>query len=382
VKIIIAPDSFKGSLTAREAASAIELGVRAAFPDANVDTIPMADGGEGTLEALVASTSGKFVFAEAVDPLNRPIKGRYGVLGDGTTAVIEMATVSGLLLLKKNELNPLFTSTYGTGQLIRHALESGYDKLIVGLGGSSTNDCGTGMAQALGVRFFRKDKSEILDKMCGRFLGDVASIDLSELFPAVQRSYVTAACDVKNPLLGERGTSFMYSRQKGATSDIADQLEKNMRSFIDIAEKSTGRQVRDIPGAGAAGGLGAGLMLFLGAELQPGIDIVMDACNFSERIKDADIILTGEGKIDNQTAFGKTIAGIASRANSLKIPVIAFGGIVENADILYELGVTKIISLCKEPASIEQAMTDAPMLLQKKVETVMQMYKKSSKIYF
>lgn len=377
MKIIIAPDSFKGSLTAREAASIMERGVRAAMPDAEIDIIPMADGGEGTLEALVSSTNGEYKEAEAVDPLGRPMSGKYGILVDGKTAIIEMASVSGLLLLKKEERNPLFTTTYGTGQIIRHALESGYREFIIGIGGSSTNDCGTGMAQALGVRFFKKEKAEVIDKMCGGLLGDIASIDTSGLYPAIQRSHIVVACDVRNPLLGEKGCSLMYSPQKGATPEIADQLEKNMRSFIDIAEKTIGRRVRDVPGAGAAGGLGAGLMMFLGAELQSGITIVMDVSNFSERIRNADLILTGEGKIDSQTAFGKTIAGIVVKAKSVKIPVIAFGGIVKEAERLYELGVTKIYSIRDGTISIEQSMSRASILLQNLVTNAMQAYKNS-----
>jgi glycerate kinase len=231
------------------------------------------------------------------------------------------------------------------------------------------------MAQALGVRFFRKDKTEIIEKMCGGLLGEVASIETNELHPAIQKSRITVACDVKNPLLGKHGCTLMYSIQKGTTPEIADKLEIKMKSFIDVAEKLTGIHVRNFPGAGAAGGLGAGLMLFLGAELQPGINIVMDACNFSERMKDADLILTGEGKIDNQTAFGKTIVGIALCAKSAKIPVIAFGGIVENADNLYKLGVTEIFPISQFPLSLEQAMAEASMLLQNTVKRVMQKYK-------
>ncbi|MGD1045515.1 MAG: glycerate kinase [Bacteroidota bacterium] len=376
MKIVIAPDSFKGSLSAQEAASAMERGVHAAIPDAEIDTIPMADGGEGTLEALVSSTNGIFKEAQAVDPLGRPMQTKYGILGNSKTAVIEMAAVSGLLLLKKEERNPLDTTTYGTGQLIRHALESGCTEFIVCIGGSSTNDCGAGMAQALGIHFFRKDKTEITDKMCGGLLGDVAFIETSGLHPAIQQSRIIAACDVKNPLLGKRGCAQMYSKQKGATIEIINQLENNMESFIDLAEKITQKSVRDFPGAGAAGGLGAGLMLFLGADLQPGISLVMDVCNFSERMKDADLILTGEGKIDNQTAFGKSIAGIALCAKSMKIPVIAFGGIVENAVNLNELGVTAIFPISQPPITIEQAMAEAPALLQNTVERVMWEYKK------
>jgi glycerate 2-kinase len=378
VKIVIAPDSFKGSLTSHEAALAIERGVCIAFPDAEIEIIPIADGGEGTIDALISSTKGIIKEAEAVDPLGRIIKGEYGILGNGKTAVIEMAAVSGLLLLKENERNPLQTSTYGTGQLIRHLLDSGYRRFIIGIGGSSTNDCGTGMAQALGVRFFRRDKSEITERMNGGLLRDVASIETSGLHSGIQESQIVAACDVKNILLGERGCSLMYSLQKGASPEIANQLEGNMKSFIGIAEQTFNNKVREVPGAGAAGGLGAGLMLFLGAELQSGIDIILDYCNFSERIKDADIVFTGEGKIDNQTAFGKTIAGIARRAKSAKIPVIAFCGIVENVDELADLGVSYIYPICSRHISAEHSMVIASELLESTAAGVMELYKNNS----
>lgn len=379
MKINIAPDSFKGSLTSQQAALAMEQGVRSVFPEAEIDKIPMADGGEGTLDALVTSTNGKFKEVDAVDPLGRPVKGRYGILGDDKTAVIEMSAVSGLLLLKNEERNPLFTTTYGTGLLIQNALELGCRELIIGIGGSATNDCGTGMAQALGIRFFRKDNSEIIEKMCGGLLGEVAAIDVSNLQAAVQHSHITVACDVKNPLLGENGCARIYSPQKGATPNILEQLEQNMTSFINIAEKAVYRPVRNFPGAGAAGGLGAGLMLFLDAELHPGIELVMNACDFAERIKNADLILTGEGKIDTQTAFGKTIAGIALCAKSQNIPVIAFAGAVKNAENLFEFGVTSLFSICHKPMSVDEAMANAKMLLQNAVKRVMQVYKLSIK---
>jgi glycerate kinase len=231
------------------------------------------------------------------------------------------------------------------------------------------------MAQALGVRFFYHDKTEILDKMCGNLLGKVATIDMNYLHPGIQDSRITVACDVTNPLLGEDGSARVYARQKGATSMVVTQIEKNMKRFIDVAEKSIGRSVRHVSGAGAAGGLGAGLLLFLGADLRPGAELVMDAYRFSERIRDADLILTGEGKIDMQTTFGKTIIGIASRAKKPKIPVIAFAGIVENADNLSEIGITDVFSICPKSMSINQAMADAKSLLQKTVERVIRAYK-------
>lgn len=371
MKIIIAPDSFKGSLTSDQAANAIERGVRAVLHNVEIDKIPMADGGEGTLQALVTSTDGQFREVEATDPIGRPVKTRFGILGDDVTAVIEMAAVSGLLLLEKDKRNPLYTSTFGTGQLIAHAIDYGCRKIIIGIGGSATNDCGTGMAQALGVQFIRKNKFEIIEKMNGNFLKDVHSINLKNLESIGQSYEITAACDVKNPLLGEMGCARIYSPQKGASPKEVEILEENMKVFIDIAEKATHKSVRDIPGAGAAGGLGAGLLLFLGAELRPGIDIVMDACQFDQRIRGADLIITGEGKIDNQTAHGKTIAGIAVRAKTQKIPVVAFAGTVEQADNLYELGITNYYSISEFPISVEKSIANASILLQDSVERVM-----------
>jgi len=371
MKIIIAPDSFKGSLTNLEAASAMERGVHAAIPNAEVEIIHIADGGEGTLQALVASTNGQFIKAEAIDPIGRPVTRQFGVLGDGKTIIIEMAEVSGLLLLKKAERNPLITSTYGTGMLVRKALDLGYRKFIIGVGGSATNDGGAGMAQALGVRFLREDKTEISENLCGELLSDVVAIDVSKLHAAISQSHIVVACDVRNPLLGKFGCTQVYSPQKGATPAMVQQLERNMAMFTELAEKTTGLSVRNIPGAGAAGGLAAGFMLFLGAKFQPGIDIVLDACGFSERIKNATFILTGEGKIDRQTSFGKTISGIALRAKPLNIPVIAFAGIVENAADLLDIGVTQYYSIRPESMSLEQSMADAALLLQNSVEKVL-----------
>lgn len=375
MKIIIAPDSFKGSLTAQEAALAMAQGVRSVLPDAELVMLPLADGGEGTLDVLISATKGIYKETNVFDPLGRVIKSKYGILGDGESAIIEMATASGILLIDTKERDPLRTSTYGTGQLIRDALEAGFREFIICIGGSSTNDCGSGMAQALGVRFFRNDGSEITQNMCGGLMGEVASIDTNNLHPAIRQSRFAVACDVKNPLLGEKGTTLIYSPQKGATPEVASKLEENMKSFIEVAEKTVGRRVRDIPGAGAAGGMGAGLMLFLGAELKSGIDIVLDACNFSERIKDATLILTGEGKIDDQTAFGKAIAGIALKAKSAKVPVIAFGGIVENVDNLRELGIKEIYPISQPPISAERSMAEAAVLLQKAVKKALQVYK-------
>lgn len=370
MKIVIAPDSFKGSMTAWEATKAIARGVLSVFPNAQIEEIPVADGGEGTMDSLILSTQGQFVDTLALDPLGREIRTRYGILGNGNTAVIEMSVVSGLTLLKKNELNPLLTTTYGTGQLIQQAFENEFRNFIICIGGSATNDCGTGMAQALGLKFFNKNNIEISEKMCGDLLYDVMFIDSSNIHAGIKQSQILVASDVNNPLLGKYGCTRIFAPQKGATPEIVEKLENNMKSFINIAENSYNIAVRDIPGAGAAGGLGAGLMLFLRAELKPGIDIVLKACDFQNRIKNADLIITGEGKIDDQTMHGKTLSGIAKYANLQKIPIIAFAGSVEMHESHKELGISKFYSISSNDITIEESIANASSLLQYKVENV------------
>ncbi len=374
MKIVIAPDSFKGSLTAHEAATAMSNGVLSVLPNVKIEEIPLADGGDGTLDSLVFSTKGQFKDVPALDPIGREIIAQYGILGDRKTAVIEMSIASGLTILKKNELNPLITTTYGTGQLIQQALDDGFRRLIICIGGSATNDCGSGMAQALGVLFQDKSGNEIQEKMCGDLIGDVANMDLSNLHPAIQECKITVASDVSIPLLGEEGCAIVYSPQKGATPEIVEKLEANMISFINVAENATNISVREIPGAGAAGGLGAGLMLFLGGKLQSGIDIVLKACDFQKRIKNADLIITGEGKIDDQTIHGKTISGIVRHAKLEKIPIIAFAGIVENIDNLEKLGISNFYSISSNKIPIEKSIAKASTLLQSKVESVIRKY--------
>lgn len=374
MKIIIAPDSFKASMTASEAAAAIERGLKKILHDADIVKIPMADGGEGTVSALVASTKGRFVETKALDPLGHKITGIYGILGDDKTAVIEMAAVSGLPLVPADLQNPLNTTTYGTGELIRDALNAGCREFIIGIGGSATNDAGAGMAQALGVKFFREDASEITEFMRGGLLRDVARMDTSGIHPAIAESHVTVACDVDNPLLGPHGCAHVYAPQKGATPEIAEQLDSDMAYFIDIVEKATGHSVRDVPGAGAAGGLGAGLMAFLNAELKPGIELVLNASEFPNRISGADMIITGEGKLDYQTAFGKTIAGVTSAARQKDIRVIALAGTIEPSPKLYEIGLLSYFSICPGPMHLADAIRNGPELLEDLAERVMRLY--------
>ena len=373
MKIIIAPDSFKGSLTAMEAAEAIAKGVLSVIPTSQIEKIPVADGGEGTMDSLVSSTKGHYSAVLVSDPLSREISAKYGILGDNKTAIIEMSVASGINLLRKSELNPLLATTYGTGQLFHQALDDGYRKFIICIGGSATNDCGAGMAQALGIKFLNSNNVAISDKMCGGLLNDVAHIDSSKIHPGIDESEILIASDVNNPLLGQFGCAHIYAPQKGASSEIVERLENNMKSFINKAENSYNISVRDIPGAGAAGGLGAGLMLFTDAQLKPGIKIVLDACDFKNRIKNADLIITGEGKIDDQTMYGKTISGIARYATKQKIPVIAFAGIIENFNILKLPGISAFYSINTNDIPIDQSIINASTLLQNKVEDVIRL---------
>ena len=375
IKIILAPDTFKESLSAAELCDAMDAGIKRVVEDAEVIHIPMADGGEGTVDALVSATGGQIEPAVVSGPLEDPITARYGILGDGATAVIEMAEASGLALVPPEQRDPLKTTTYGTGELILSALNRGCRKIIVGIGGSATTDCGTGMAQALGVRFLKDDGRQIEALMNGYLMGEVNDIDLTGLHPAVEQTEFLVACDVDNPLLGPRGAVYVYSPQKGASEDELEVLESRMRHVIGIIEDVTGRSVRDIPGTGAAGGLGAGLTAFLDAELKPGIDIVLEACKFRERIEGARLILTGEGKVDAQTAYGKTIAGVASIGNQMGIPVLVIGGqLSEGAEVLYESGVTSMFSICPGPMTLDYARENARKLVASSTERILRLF--------
>jgi glycerate kinase len=372
MKIVLAPDSFKGSLSAAEVCDAMEVGVRKVAPQAEIVKIPMADGGEGTVAALVSATGGHFENALVVGPLGETVRAEYGILGDGVTAVIEMASASGLPLVPMQKRNPLHTTTYGTGQLILEVLKQGCFRLIIGIGGSATTDCGTGMAQALGVKFIRSDGSLIAEYMTGELMGEVSRIDLNETSPLLRHAKLTAACDVDNPLLGPRGAVMVYSHQKGATDKQLDLLEKNMERVIGVIEKTMGRSVREIPGAGAAGGLGAGLIAFAQAQLHPGVRLVLDACSFDRKIAGASLIFTGEGKVDFQTAFGKTISGVVGEASKQSIPVVVVAGSVrDEAENLYEFGVTSLFSICSGPMSLKYAVSQTGHLVEKCVERIL-----------
>lgn len=362
--IVIAPDSFKGSLTAAEAASAISRGVRQVFPDAALVEAPMADGGEGTLAALVQSTGGRVVTRTVLGPLSAPVEAAFGMLGDEETAVIEMAAASGLLLVPTAERNPTTTTTYGTGELIRAALDVGARRILVAIGGSATNDGGAGMIQALGGRLLRADGTLIGPG--GAALLELDRIDLSDLDPRLAEVELLVACDVDNPLTGPNGAAAIYGPQKGATPDMVELLDRALAHLGDLMERDLGVDVRQRPGAGAAGGLGAGLMGFLGAELRPGIEVVMDAVRFDLMVEGATLVITGEGRTDGQTMAGKVPLGVARRAAQHGVPVIVISGAVTpDADGLLEQNIAALLSITDGPLSLEEAMARAGELLER-----------------
>ena len=367
MKIVIAPDSFKGSLTALQVAAAIEVGLRRVFPDAAIEKIPMADGGEGTVQSLVDATGGQILTAQVLDPLGNSINAQYGVLGDGVTAVIEMAAASGLTLVPEDERDPCITTTYGTGELIRAALAQGCRKLIIGIGGSATNDGGSGMAQALGAKLLTASGAQI--EPGGGALAELNSIDLSELDSRIAETETVVACDVNNPLTGEEGASHVYGPQKGATPEMIEMLDANLAHFDKIVQRDLSKSVGNVPGAGAAGGLGAGLMAFLNASLKSGIEIVTEATELSKRFADANLVITGEGQINFQTVFGKTPVGVGKVAKTHNIPVIAIAGsIADNSDGVYDAGIDAMIDIVPEPMTLETAIENATTLIETAAE--------------
>jgi len=362
VKIVIAPDGFKGNLSALQVAQAIDKGIKRVVPDALTTLKPMADGGEGTVQAMVDATGGKVMTTEVTDPLGGRVSAHWGLLSDKVTGVIEMASASGLPLVPPEKRNPLLTTTYGTGELILAALESGCRKLIIGIGGSATNDGGAGMAQALGARLLDSTGAELPSG--GAALTNLEHIDVTNLDPRLADCEVLIASDVSNPLCGAHGASAVYGPQKGATPEMVTQLDAALAHYADVIQRDLGIKVKDALGAGAAGGLGAGLIVFLKAELIPGIDIVIQATNLVDSLKDADLVFTGEGRIDSQTACGKVPTGVAKRAKEFGLPVIAIAGeILDDYHIVYEHGIDAVLSIAPGPISLSQSMAEAEKLI-------------------
>ena len=363
MKVVIAPDSYKGCLSALEVAKAMERGVLSVFPSAEVRKIPIADGGEGTVAALVMATNGQLRQTEVTDPLGNKIIAHWGVLGDGRTAVIEMAAASGLPLVPKEKRDPRVTTTYGTGELIKAALAEGLAKIIIGIGGSATNDGGTGMARALGVRFLDAAGQEVAAG--GGSLAEICQIDTTGLDPRLKNTEIVVACDVDNPLCGTRGASAVFGPQKGATPEMVQQLDAGLAKYASCARQATGRDVAEKAGAGAAGGLGAGLMFFTPAQLKPGVEIVLDAVGFSDIVRDADFVITGEGRTDFQTAFGKAPVGVAKVAKTHGAPVFCIsGGLGEGADDVLAQGIDAVMSICDRPLSLEECMAAGAQLIE------------------
>lgn len=375
MKIVIAPDSFKDSLSALAACEAMARGVLKAAPHAEIVRMPIADGGEGTVRTLVGAAGGRIETERVTGPLGEPVDAEYGVLGDGVTAIIEMAAASGLEKVPRDRRNPMRTTTFGTGELILGAAERGFRKLIVGIGGSATTDCGAGAAQALGVKFFRENGGEIREPMTGALMPEVFGVDVAGIPQGVLDSEILVACDVANVLLGERGAVYTYGRQKGASDGELVLLEKGMAHLIGLIERGTGRNVRGIPGTGAAGGIGAGLMAFFNACLTCGIDLILQACRFEEKIAGADLVLTGEGQVDAQTASGKAVLGMARIAKRHSVPVVVLAGRVEKGiERLYSEGVTSIFSICPGPMPLDRAMEEAGELIQDTAENVIRLF--------
>ena len=363
MKVVIAPDSYKGCLSALEVAKAMERGVLSVFPSAEVRKIPIADGGEGTVAALVTATNGQLRQAEVTDPLGNKISAHWGVLGDGRTAVIEMAAASGLPLVPKEKRDPRVTTTYGTGELIKAALADGLAKIIIGIGGSATNDGGTGMARALGVRFLDAAGQEVAAG--GGSLAEICQIDTTGLDPRLKNTEIVVACDVDNPLCGTRGASAVFGPQKGATPEMVQKMDAGLAKYASCARQATGRDVAEKAGAGAAGGLGAGLMFFTPAQLKPGVEIVLDAVGFSDIVRDADFVITGEGRTDFQTAFGKAPVGVAKVAKTHGAPVFCIsGGLGEGADDVLAQGIDAVMSICDRPLSLEECMAAGAQLIE------------------
>ena len=356
---VLAPDSFKESMTAEQACAAMQRGIEIVDPQAKCILVPMADGGEGTVDALVAACDGKKLEIEVTGPLSQQkVKTYIGLIDDGKTAVIEMAKANGIQLLRPEMRNPMLTSTFGTGEMIRAALNLGVSKMIIGLGGSVTNDAGAGMAQALGVKFFNAAGQQL--SVCGGNLDEIQTIDLSQLDKRVAQTEILIASDVNNPLCGEQGASYVFAPQKGATSEMVKILDRNLSYFADLVKQLLGIDIAHIAGAGAAGGLGFGLMTFTGAQIQSGAGLVIQVTKLAEKIAQADYVFTGEGSIDFQTKFGKTPWAVAQVAKRFDKPVIAFAGKVgDDIEPLFAEGFTKIIGINPPDCNLVDALKNA-----------------------
>lgn len=373
MRIVVAPDSFKGSLTSAEVAEAMKRGVQKVLPDADLILLPLSDGGEGLVDSLAAASGGELLEYDVTGPLGSQVTAKMGLMGGGQTAVIEMAQASGLILVPENERDPLVTTTYGTGELIQKALDLGCTHLIIGIGGSATNDGGMGMAQALGFRFLDA-QGENLGSGGGE-LARLVSIDTSRMDPRLHQVKIEVACDVNNPLTGPKGASHIYGPQKGATPEMVEFLDRALFNYDQVLQRDLGQNVGHVPGAGAAGGLGAALMALLRGTLMSGIELVLEVLGFDEKAQGAKLVLTGEGKFDAQSAFGKVPVGVGRRAKKLGVPVVVIAGsVLPDAEILHGEGVSAYFSITNQPMSLKEAMDKGAMLVENQAAEVVRLF--------
>jgi glycerate 2-kinase len=371
MKVVIASDSFKGCCTSMEAADSFEKGILKVCPNAKIVKIPVADGGEGTVHALVSGLGGRFRQIDVTGPLGEKVSAQYGII-DETIAVMEMSAASGLTLVPSDKRNPLNTTSFGTGEMIRDALRIGCKKIFIGIGGSATNDGGLGMAQALGISFTNKDGKEL--GFGGIELGELEKIDLTRIDRHLSDCEIITLCDVSNPLCGKTGASYVYGPQKGASDSDVSFLDENLKHFAEVIKKHTDKDVINVPGAGAAGGLGAGLMAFCNAALKPGIETILDFVHLETHLEHADLVITGEGKIDGQSAFGKVPVGVAKMAKKYSVPVVAIvGSIGEGAEAVYANGIHGIVSIVRGPITLEDAIKNFTVLAEDAAERLMRL---------
>lgn len=373
---LLAPDSFKESMTAKEVCEAMEIGIKKVMSDATCIHVPMADGGEGTVQSLVDATEGKLFEKEVTGPLGKPVIAKYGILGNGKTAVIEMASASGIQYVTKETKNPLITTTFGTGELIKECIEQGIKEIILGIGGSATNDGGTGMAAALGYKFL--DKNGQVIPQGGGHLGDLYTIDRSEVIEGLKNITILVASDVTNPLCGENGASAVFGPQKGATPEMVQILDRNLRHYGEIVKEQLQIEIIDIPGAGGAGGLGAGLLAFTNSTMKKGVEIVIEYTKLKDRAAEVDYCLTGEGGIDFQTKFGKTPFGVAQAVKSVnkEIKVIALAGYIgKDVEVLYDEGFDAIFGIVPGASDIETLLAQGKENVTRTTENICRLLK-------
>lgn len=367
--IVLAPDSFKESMTSKEACVAMERGIKKVNSNIQCIHVPMADGGEGTMQSLVDATGGEVYSLEVVGPLGNKVKAEYGILGNGEIGVLEMASASGIHLVSLEERNPLITTTYGTGELIKACLDRGVKKLLIGIGGSATNDGGVGVIQALGGRFLDKEGNEL--GFGGGELEKLDRIDLTNFDRRLKDVVIEVACDVSNPLCGENGASYIFGPQKGASVEMIKILDNNLKHYAKVIKEQFGKDVLEIAGAGAAGGLGAGLMVFLNGNLKKGIEIVIEYSGLEKKVKNCDMVWTGEGSIDFQTQYGKTPLGVATVAKKYNKPVVALAGRVgDDIDILYEKGIDSIFGIMRGVTTIDEALKNGKENIERTSENI------------